>query len=382
MTAIITDVHYRMSLAAIRELGERKIRVVCCEREGAGDPIGFYSKYCAASRLLPEDGYADALLALCREIYEAEGEKPALLPVGAYTIGELVKPENKEKISKVCGALLPEKAALDTLNDKEAVARLGRELGIPIPEEYTPGTARFPCVVKPKCGEKFGLSAGERYRIVKNREELTDAREHFGEITGGEPVIQQLLPGDGMGCSLVAEDGRVSSSLCHRRVREYPVTGGPSSCCEAVKNPLLEDYAGRLVHKTGYTGLCMVEFKLDAEGEPRLLEVNPRVWGTFPLTRASRTGLIWEWFRLSWNRGDPERAIPAEARSFKEGKRMAFTATDLAAGAGYFCAGQKRRGLGAIGDLLNPEVADGVWEWGDIKPAARYYKSLLRRGGK
>ena len=45
MTAVITDVHYRMSLALIRDLAQAGVRVVCCERAGAGAPLGFSSKY-------------------------------------------------------------------------------------------------------------------------------------------------------------------------------------------------------------------------------------------------------------------------------------------------------------------------------------------------
>lgn len=382
MTAVVTDVHYRMSLAVIRDLGERGVKVVCCERDDKALPLGFASRYCADSRTLPAEGYTDALFDLCAELHRAEGEKPALLAVGAATLAELTKPGIAERFRGAAGLLLPEGSALDTLNDKDAVAALGRELGISVPEEFPPESARFPCVVKPRCGEKFGLSAAERYRIAKNAEELDAARERFKRITGGEPIVQQYLPGRGMGCSVVAEDGEVRRSVCHLRVREYPVTGGPSSCCQALRNKKLEGYTAELVARTGFSGLCMVEFKLDDMGRPRLLEVNPRVWGTYPLTRAAKAGFSWEWFRLSWNRGNPDRALPSENAELKAGKRMAFTASDLAAAAGYFKAGQRKRALGAAADLLNPTVSDGVWEWRDLRPAVKYYASLLKRGGE
>ncbi len=382
MTAIVTDVHYRMSLAVIRDLGQRGVRVVCCERDGGGEPIGFSSKYCAASRLLPKDACMDALFDLCAEITSAEGEKPALLPVGAATLAELAEPGTAEKFAAAAGLLLPAKTALDTLNDKEAAAGLARELGIPVPEEYAPDAVRFPCAVKPRCGEKFGLTAAERYRIAENTRELAQARDRFRSLTGEEPILQQYLPGGGMGCSVAAEDGRVTRSVCHRRIREYPVTGGPSSCAQALSDPVLEGYAARLMEKVHFSGLAMVEFKLDGEGRPFLLEVNPRVWGSYPLARAAHAGLSWEWFRLAWNRGNPGRTLLPDPEGLKEGKKMTFTATDLAAGLGYLKRGQVKRSLGAALDFLNPAVSDGVWEWRDAKPALRYYKSLLKRGGE
>lgn len=382
MTAVVTDVHYRMALAVIRDLGEQGMRVVCCEREGQGAALGFVSRYCAEARTLPAEGYVDALYALCREIYEAEGERPALLPVGAGTLAALAEPENARRFEDVAGTLLPDKAALDALNDKEAVAELAQELKIPVPEAYTPETARFPCAVKPRCGEKFGITASERYRICKDPAELAAARARFAALTGEEPLCQQYLPGDGLGCSVIAENGRVRRSICHRRVREYPVSGGPSSCCEAVEDANLTAYAAALAARTGFSGLFMAEFKLDDEGRPRLLEVNPRVWGTYPLTRAAKAGFSREWFRLAWNRGNPDKALPEEADGAKIGKRMAFLASDLTAAAGYWKAGQKKRALGAVGAFLDPRVADGVWEWRDLRPALRYYGSLLKRGGK
>lgn len=39
VTAVMTDVHYRMSLALIRDLAQAGVRTVCCEREGGGDPL-------------------------------------------------------------------------------------------------------------------------------------------------------------------------------------------------------------------------------------------------------------------------------------------------------------------------------------------------------
>ena len=51
MTAVITDVHYRMSLALIRDLAEAGIRVVVCENSNSQLPLGFYSRYIDKSHL-------------------------------------------------------------------------------------------------------------------------------------------------------------------------------------------------------------------------------------------------------------------------------------------------------------------------------------------
>lgn len=387
MTAVITDVHYRMSLALIRDLAQAGVRTVCCEREGVPAPLGFRSKYAGESVLLPREGWLDALFDLCARLAGKEGERPALLPAGAATLAALAA--ERERFAAVCGLLIPTPAQLDAFNSKEEAARLGERLGIPVPRRFTPdpgGDIQFfarlplPCVVKPLCGEKFGLSAAQRYAIARTPEQGAAAFAHFQDLTGAPPLVQEYLPGGGLGCSVLAEEGNIRASLCHRRVREYPVSGGPSSCCVRVTRPDLEEYAARLVSETGYSGLAMFEFKEGAGGSPRLLEVNPRVWGTFPLTRAADSGIPLLWYTLSWNRGNPEKEPkPPPPACVPRNCRMRFAASDLMSGVGYLKRGKPGKALGALADLLNPFVRDGLWEWGDPGPGLMYYRSLLKK---
>ena len=387
-TAVITDVHYRMSLALIRDLAQAQVRVVCCEREGTPAPLGFVSKYAGEAVPLPEQGWPEALLDLCAELYKREGRRPALLPVGAATLAVLA--QSRAHFDPVCGLCIPTPEQLDAFNSKQAAARLAERLGIPVPRHFVPEAGQpiglffarlpMPCVVKPLCGEKFGLSAARRYVIARTPQQGEQAFARFQALTGAPPIVQEYLPGGGLGCSVLAREGRVYASLCHRRVREYPVSGGPSSCCVRVDRPDLEEFAARMVQKTGYTGLAMFEFKEGEDGQPRLLEVNPRVWGTFPLTRAAKSGLPLLWCTLSWNRGNPEqdpRPLPPPP-PFRPCK-MQFGASDLMSAAGYLKGGKPGRALGALADLLNPAVRDGVWEWGDPRPGLMYCRSLLKK---
>ena len=80
MTAIVTDAHYRMSVSLIRDLFDRGVRVAACEKASIEAPVGFASRGTAQCIRLPDEEYEAALLALCREVLEIEGEKPVLLP--------------------------------------------------------------------------------------------------------------------------------------------------------------------------------------------------------------------------------------------------------------------------------------------------------------
>lgn len=392
MVAIVTDVHYRMSLALIRDLGQAGVTVITCEREehrsnAASPALGALSRYISRHAWLPDGGYLDALYALCQEIGEVYHCRPALLPVGAKTLAALAA--DRERFDGVCGLLIPTGEQLELMNSKERLARLAAELEIPVPESFLRHTGEgmeafshrlpLPCVVKPVCGEKLGLAAADRYVIAKTPEQAADCFRRFAELAGEDPVVQAYLPGGGLGCSVLAREGRVLASISHRRLREYPVSGGPSSCCACVERPDLAEYAAKLVEAVGYTGLAMFEFKEDALGAPRLLEANPRIWGTFPLTRASRSGIPLLWCALAWNEGNPSSPAALPPVSKPRPKKMIFAASDLMAAVGYARQGRPGQLFKALADLLNPAVRDGLFEWRDMGPALAYFRSLLKK---
>lgn len=394
MVAIVTDVHYRMSLALIRDLAQAGVEVITCEQDRCRDSrtspaLGALSRYVSRHVWLPggTDGL-EALLSLCRETGLGRDCRPALLPAGAATLALIA--ENRERFEPLCGLCVPTAEQLDLLNSKPRLAGLAARLGVPLPESMAPGEDldRFldwqglPCVIKPACGEKLGLTAAARYAVASTREEARAAWERFSRLAGEPPVVQGYLPGRALGCSVLARSGQVMAAICHQRVREYPVSGGPSSCCQCVEREDIRTYAARLTAETGLTGLAMFEFKEDRDGAPRLLECNPRVWGTFPLTRVSGSGIPLLWCALAWNAGNPDNPAPLPALTPPRGRRMIFAASDLMAAAGYARRGSPGRALGALGDFLNPWVRDGLFEWGDMAPALAYFRSLLAKERK
>ena len=383
MTAIVTDAHYRMSVSLIRDLFDCGVRVVVCEKASIENPVGFASRGAAQCVRLPDEAYEAALLALCREVLEKGGKKPALLPVGAKPLAMVSR--SRDAFSAVAGLCIAPPSQLALFNDKAAVSALAKTLGIPVPESFErqPEEADeafffrvpLPCAVKPHCGESFGLTASKRYRICRTKEELEAAFHHFKALTNEDPIVQEYLPGAAFGCSVLAKDGAVYRSLCHRRVREYPVSGGPSSCCESVSRGDLPAFAKSLVRETGFTGPAMFEFKCASDGSPRLLEVNPRVWGTFPLTRAAKTDFSYSWFCLAAGLALPQ-ALAAQH------VKMAYYPADLAAGLGYLKKGQPGRFFAAAADFLNPRVKNGIADPKDPAPARAYFRNLFHRGGR
>ena len=380
MIAIVTDAHYRMSVALIRDLAESGMQVIACERPQFAKPVGFASRAAWQCYQLPEGDLAEGLLSLCREVAARCGETPALLPVGAKTLAAVAA--RRADFDAVCGLCIPTTRQLALLNDKAALHALAQQLKIAVPQEYVPelgdsvqhfaARAPLPCAVKPVCGEQFDLPAAQRYAIARTPRELEDAYARFYALTNSAPIVQEYLPGAGLGCSVLTKNGEILACIAHRRVREYPASGGPSSCCRVIDDAPLLALVRPLVRELAFSGVAMFEFKCGADGQPRLLECNPRVWGTYPLTRAAGTN-----FTCLWACAALARPLPPYCRP--KPVKMVYYPADAAAMLGYFRRGKLGRGLGFFADFLNPCVKNGLWQWRDPAPGLRYLAGLFRR---
>jgi hypothetical protein len=126
-----------------------------------------------------------------------------------------------------------------------------------------------------------------------------------------------------------------------------PVTGGPSTCCESFYDAALIDRAYRLLHSFGFTGMAMVEFKGDC-----LLEVNPRVWGSFPMTEAAQSP-----FTAHYARAAAGERVTYAAQDYRPGVRMRFLLNDTLAALHYLRAGRIGVFLRSIADLFTAKEA-------------------------
>ena len=365
---IVTDVRYRTAMAVIRPLAKAGYEVcgVQTKQESPAPPPAFSCKYLARRELLDgsvhDDTYPERLLALCREY-----DRPVLLPIGADTLAMLAA--NADRFRAVCELLIPTTAALDTANDKRAVAQLARQLGIPVPEEYCGTPDRFPVIIKPRCGEKLGLHAEQRYVVADNAEHFADAYRKMSALDP-HPVVQELLRGDGEGVCLVMDEAHQPVSIfCHRRVREYPISGGPSACCISTDNETLAAYAVRLLQAFDFTGIAMVEFK-----DGRLLEINPRIWGSFPLTEKSGSAFIVDYVRAAVG-----EQFPSPDRVYRRGRRMRFVLNDTLSLLSHLRHGHLK--TAAVGALDIFRAKEALFSFSDQKPFWRYLFQALRRKG-
>jgi len=137
---------------------------------------------------------------------------------------------------------------------------------------------RFPVIVKPRSG------AGSRgVHLVDSREALeAEARDDAW-------IIQEHLPGDEYSVDvLIGADGRAIAAVPRLRAR---VDSGVAIAGRTVKDAGLESTAAACAAAAGIIGVANVQLRRTADGEPALLEINPRFPGAMPLTIAAGVDL-------------------------------------------------------------------------------------------
>ena len=180
----------------------------CRRPEPGGLPFGaagIYLPLCVRSPLAgsaADSDYPDRLYALL----EGYGH-PVLFCAGAATLSAVAK--QRERFAQACDFLIPTPEALDALNDKEAVHRRCRELGIPVPRSFDGEPDCYPVIIKPHCGEKFGLKAQDRYAQANNAQDYEVYRLLMSRYDPS-PIVQEKVEGTGAGASLLLDrEGRL-----------------------------------------------------------------------------------------------------------------------------------------------------------------------------
>jgi predicted ATP-grasp superfamily ATP-dependent carboligase len=221
------------------------------------------------------------------------------------------------------------------LHDKGKLAKLADELDIPVPKTYIinnlndiehfVNSVDYPLVIKLK---ESSSSIGINYIyspdefILKYKHTI----EQFNLDPLNYPIIQQYIRGVGCGVSLLMNHGEVRALFTHKRLREFPVTGGPATLRESIRHQEMESIAVKLLKHVKWHGLAMVEFKLDQyTNKPYLIEVNPRFWGSINQAIMSGVDFPYLLYKMAVD-GDIEPVL-----DYRLGVRTRFLMNDVRA---------------------------------------------------
>ncbi len=286
--ALITDVERRKALPIIRALGEKGVTVIGVSYYKM--PLGAFSKYC-------NNVYrtCDYLLNPEQYLKELENilliEKPdTFFPIEDEVISLILS--NKSRFEKYTNFILPEYENFNNAYDKwNAICRARCE-GISVPVTYLPASADdVEEIIKNSPDKKYVIkprkSSGSRgIAFVDN---AADLKRRYLEVKAkyDSPLIQEMIPreGKGYGVSMLFDrDMELRALFGHRRIREYPVGGGPSTLRASYYEKELMDKSVNLARKMKLAGVSMIEYKEDLiTGEKVFMEINPRFWGSLQL---------------------------------------------------------------------------------------------------
>jgi len=208
---------------------------------------------------------------------------------------------NKERLLRYTHIPIVEYPVLRHAHDKLETIRLAHQIDVPTPVTFHPADREelyalrehlpFPCLVK----ARQGCGVGTTIRFAKTFEELLVGYEEIDNQPSmppvndySQPIIQEYVPGQIHDAVFLYAHGECKAALTQERVITYPVQGGPGAVNRTTDDPLLRRLGQRLLDNLGWHGPAQVEFRLDPRDEQyKLLEINPKFWGTLPLAMAA-----------------------------------------------------------------------------------------------
>jgi len=200
---------------------------------------------------------------------------------------------NKDYFQHISKIYLLDDYAFNLTYNKYESFKLAERLGLPIPKQMeitVPFEAqdilsqfRFPIVLK-SLSSFTDKDLDHRREVSKafSGKELETALSL--RSSEGELLVQENIIGSGVGIEVLCEKGQILVAFQHLRVHE-PLLGGGSSYRKSVPlNPNLLNATSKLMDALVYTGVAMVEYKVNMQtGEWVFLEINGRFWGSLPL---------------------------------------------------------------------------------------------------
>jgi D-aspartate ligase len=177
-----------------------------------------------------------------------------------------------------------------------------------------------------------------RVAIAQCREELLHAYRLMESPKGSNVMIQEFIPGTPesvwMFNGYFDEDSECRIGFTGKKIRQSPPYTGATTLgvCEA--NPAVHEDTLRLMKAVGYRGILDIGFRFDErDGQYKLLDVNPRIGGTFRLW-VSANGM--DVLRALYLDATGQAVPPA---SSPEGRRWLVEPLDLISSAVYLRRG-------------------------------------------
>lgn len=147
--------------------------------------------------------------------------------------------------------------------------------------------ANYPIVVK--CIDAgITPASAPRVEIVNSLDELVHAYRLMESPQGSNVMLQEYIPGTPesvwMFNGYFDDQSECRIGFTGKKIRQAPPYTGATTLGVCEGNPAVYDTTTRLMKAIGYRGILDIGYRFDArDGRYKLLDVNPRIGGTFRL---------------------------------------------------------------------------------------------------
>ena len=282
---LVLDAQNINSLAFTRELGSKGYFIGTAGTSYLS--LSFFSNYSMKKHILPpykkSEQYVSSICDLAKK-YNYNIIVP--LSLESYVMFS----ENRHLINESIKIILPPVNGMSTASNKYKTFAYAKTKGVGIPKTFIVDKTTvknlgpflkevgFPVVIK------GSLSGVDNLRYCNTVSDLVSAIEN---LLGKESkiVCQEYVVGKTHGFYAYYNEGQLHSFFMHQRIKQYPLTGGPSSVARSYYDNNLVELSKKILDGLNWNGPAMVEYKFDSQSEEyKLIEINPKFWGSLDLT--------------------------------------------------------------------------------------------------
>ena len=268
----------------VRSLGKKKFNITAVSEKKTA--LCFYSKYCDKKLISPNPRIdSDQFLKFIIKIVKNDSYD-SIFPIHTYTMFLLTK--YRDIISDYVNVPPPNFNIFINAYDKKNTLSFAMENNIKAPltyyseniKEIIENIEKYPVVVKATRRHGVGI-------VICNNS--SDLKKHYMKMVSkyGPCIVQDYIPNGGE-FGVYAIFNRNSEPIgltVQKRLNCVNTYGGVSTLRETVEKNDLVNIAIKLLKKMKWFGVAMVEFRVDKrDGLPKLMEINPRFWGSLHLS--------------------------------------------------------------------------------------------------
>ncbi len=184
------------------------------------------------------------------------------------------------------------------LSNKKELYLLCKQMRVPTPDVAFPESiadvgrfardATFPIAVKSIDPRLLDRSRARSVMIARDADELMQSYKSMEAWDGPNVMFQEFIPGGTesiwMFNGYFNHESECLFGAIGQKIRQHPPYTGWTSLGVCVSNPLVEQTTKDFMKRIGYRGIVDLGYRYDCrDGQYKLLDVNPRIGGTFRL---------------------------------------------------------------------------------------------------